>query len=595
MNIRIVTATMASLVVVASVIGIRSQAIAQPLDERAVDAASNAITINSVVPNELNPQNGGAPRATMSQAAYFAWQEFIALNWPAVKQNGGLNQRDTPDTNCRFGDPRCAGPRVWETFRSKVEIFPGKGLPPGYTTSPSASFGYDTLPSYNYDNPVPACMSPSTSTAWVNLDETDQITLDDMYAGAAPQQVPGNSSPQLIRFTAKANRTEYTYVALNKWWQAIPASVANATQNYLTTNKSSPPPGSSSMVSLPLNTVELKAGWRELTAAEQASGRFHMTTVRSYERNASQQTCYREATWGLVALHIIQKTRSAPYFIYATFEQADNILRPDGRPLEDENGAIINQPQPCPVGQNCATSPQVTLLDSSVVNANQVPPRVDLVPASAQYCTGSVRNPPRNQLYYQNAQDKPGLPSKGFICINYRDNLIPLAVIQANRSAHAAMATYNQQNGLKTSPWSYYKLVNVQYQAIDKNYAGVYKGNDPNSGANPASYHLANIVVETNRPLQLFSGGLVGSGFTGVNSDYEAQFSRGGTGIHRNVYYGGAGYNMGGCMGCHGSQGQHASGDFSVILANGAVHQPETPSAASPQGATEVVRNRKLK
>lgn len=113
MNIRIVTATMASLVVVASVIGIRSQAIAQPLDERAVDAASNAITINSVVPNELNPQNGGAPRATMSQAAYFAWQEFIALNWPAVKQNGGLNQRDTPDTNCRFGDPRCAGPRVW--------------------------------------------------------------------------------------------------------------------------------------------------------------------------------------------------------------------------------------------------------------------------------------------------------------------------------------------------------------------------------------------------------------------------------------------------------------------------------------------------
>lgn len=598
MNIRIVLATAMSLSVALSIVWPWEGVQASPKEKAAAIAPAIPITISSSVPGELNASGGGAQKATLPQAAAFAWQEFIALNWPAVNQSGTIGQRDTPNTSCQFGDPGCNGPLVWETFRSKVEIFPGKGQPPGYINNPATSYGYDALPAYNYDAAVPACGASTAQAAWVNLDETDQITLDDMYAGVAPTQVAGNSSPQLIRFTAKANRTEYAYVAGNQWWTTVPANVAMATQTYLTTNKASPPPGSSQYVSLPLNTIELKAGWRELNTTEQQSGRFHMANVRSYETNASKQTCYREAVWGLVALHIIQKTASAPHFIYATFEQADNILRPNGSPLEDVNGAIAGALPSCRSDQTapCPTIPAVSLDDTATVNSSQVPPQVDLVPASAQYCTPSVGTRPKNQLYYQNSQEKPGLPSDGFICINYRDNAIPSVIVQANSTAHAAMAAYAAAHGqTKPSPWSYYKLVNVQYEAVDKNYAGVYKTNDPNTGENPASYHLANIVVETNRPLQLFSGGLVGSGYTGVNSDYEAQFSRGGTGIHKNILYAGGAYNMGGCMGCHGSQGQHASGDFSVILANGAVHQPEAPSLPSPTGATEVVRNRKLK
>ena len=51
------------------------------------------------VPSELNPPfsngKGGAPAATPAQAAAFAWQEFIALNWPAGAQTGKSGQRDT--------------------------------------------------------------------------------------------------------------------------------------------------------------------------------------------------------------------------------------------------------------------------------------------------------------------------------------------------------------------------------------------------------------------------------------------------------------------------------------------------------------------
>src|SRR5208337_234674 len=160
-------------------------------------------------------------------------------------------------------------------------------------------------------------------------------------------------------------------------------------------------------------------------------------------------------------------------------------------------------------------------------------------------------------------------------------------------------------------------LVNVQYYPYDKHITdqtpngSLYDAPPPYTAKNPApsSYYMANIVVETNRALQLFSGGLSPS----ISTDWNQDGSD-----HKNSYYGGSFYRMGGCMGCHGSQGQNpgrpasaqepddmrGAGDFSVILARGRVEAPEGPS--SPQAgalagavapASEVFhsRNRSLK
>ena len=89
----------------------------------------------------------------------------------------------------------------------------------------------------------------SDATPWVNLDETDQITLDNMYAGNAPSSVTGNSAPQLVRFLAKSNHVQYQYVArnsdpnnkVNQWWSVIPAAVNTATRNYFAAHQASPP------------------------------------------------------------------------------------------------------------------------------------------------------------------------------------------------------------------------------------------------------------------------------------------------------------------------------------------------------------------
>jgi hypothetical protein len=44
-----------------------------------------AINVNPALPSDIA---GGAPAATLQQAAAFAWQEFIALNWPAMQSTG---------------------------------------------------------------------------------------------------------------------------------------------------------------------------------------------------------------------------------------------------------------------------------------------------------------------------------------------------------------------------------------------------------------------------------------------------------------------------------------------------------------------------
>jgi hypothetical protein len=104
-------------------------------------------------------------------------EEFIALNWPAVKQTGvsGSNTRGVPDTSEKFGtDNSGAGqanqPVVWETYRGKVETFPGIGDPPGYANGPTQDYGFDVGPQYVYGtrettpSPPPPLPTPAKTT-----------------------------------------------------------------------------------------------------------------------------------------------------------------------------------------------------------------------------------------------------------------------------------------------------------------------------------------------------------------------------------------------------------------------------------------------
>jgi hypothetical protein len=145
----------------------------------ALALAQTAITIDPTLPSDIA---GGAASATLQQSAAFAWQEFIALNWPAL-----AGQRDTPGPGQKFG-AAVSGPLVWQTFRGKVEIFnlTTADSPPGYTPD-GPGYGYNTpTPAYIYrTREIAACpgQTAPASPAWINLDETTQIALARMFAG----------------------------------------------------------------------------------------------------------------------------------------------------------------------------------------------------------------------------------------------------------------------------------------------------------------------------------------------------------------------------------------------------------------------------
>jgi hypothetical protein len=567
--------------------------------------------------------NNGAASASLQDAGVFAWQEFIALNWPAVPQTGQPNTRDQPDPTAVFGNS--TGPLVWHTFRHKVEIFPGMGQPHGYTGS--SYYGYDDLPQYIYQanstpnpgngmpwiipsngqipsfaslsGPTPTPTASPAPTPWINLDEQSEIGLDTMFAGtltSANAPFPG----QQILFLAKANRAEYTYVAANKWWDgsapgattaAYIAQAAASPQLY-----AEPSPGSSQYVAFPNNTIEVKSAWRQLTAKEASSGRFYTTTVRFYNKNASMQVGYIDAVWGLVALHIIQKTQSAPYFIYATFSQADNILDSNGNCIEDEQGNL--RLGPCGA-QTTATPAPTAPLDPNVTST----PATSATPETPQ--TIQQLQPPSSsltvqtagqRLFYNNSATTPTPPptTQGIVAVNQREHNIPQCVIDVNTAAHAAIKTYGQQNNNGNPVWLYYKLINVQYQPYDKPAGTTYTGAP--GGPDPSTYYQANEVVETNFNLQAFSGQFQHDPNNNANilnlitdyvSDSTSQFY--GTPF-KNVYYStsapssGKAANMGGCMGCHGNA-QVAGFDFSFILKFARVTAPDVavgPTSAAP-------------
>lgn len=516
---------------------------------------------------------GGAFDNGLQNAAVFAWNEFIALNWPAKS-----GTRDTADPGLPFG--RRSGPLVWETFRSKVEVYPGNGN--ASTLPHGGAAGYNDPPDYIYDpatvhtadGRIAACPGETAKApiAWINLDETSELGVNQTFAGIVPAADPGrkNSAPRLIRYAVKTDHVEYGYVVSpqSPYWygagvQGSPLSTAIA--NYQSVAGKTPPVDPPApFVQLPVGTIEVKSAWRPLAPSENPR-RFHTALVRYYEAGPTAGSfCWRQALWGLVGMHIIHKTESAPWFIWATFEQADNLRSAAGRTVEDDDGNLR------------ITTPELLYKDA--------PSGPSLAIIGRYYCTA-----PGPRLYFRESSQYSGLPSGGDICVDQRFNPIPSTVIGVNQEAHRAIDAYDAQHHVAESPWRYYKLVDVQPQPFDKSTI------DPASGSNasPGSFYTANAMIETDFSLGHFSGQIAANG---VPTDYGA----GGAPDFKNTVL--APFqgrrvippvNMGGCSGCHAGSAAAGGADFSFIL-GASDTAPETPETGMAQALPRLQRLRAL-
>lgn len=629
--------------------GLQSRALAE--DEtpaQQIQANITAMLQNKAAIAVLPDIPGGAAAATLDDAAWYAWQEFIALSWANVGVTGAANTasdagaRGVADKTKTFGQPASPGMAsgkqvsypalVWEANRHRAEIFTmGSGKAPnGYTSASSSSWGYNALPGYNYQTAY--TITPSSSvinpalTPFVNLDEASQIGVCKMYGGMPySKSAPGS----FLLFLAKANYQEYGYIASRKWYDKtdiLKTKVAGATlQNtsaYIVQNNKFPDPGAldgssnaGKYVSFPNGTLEFKTAFRVATADEQSAytsgkpipGGYHIAPIRYYEAVEGKTGTFEYVdTYGaLLSLHIIHKTPSAPYFIFATFEHTDNVIGTDGKPVEDANGTLnanaftTTKPAPPPAGYvypSSGTAPAGKyLVDATTPNVFQKPadsgtavqqfiptPSVDSTTLSTiQSAYQNTRDGATSTLASANSPDA----SKSYFSVNRRRFSIPSTIISVNQAAHSLISKYGYQSTGNT--WLNYKLVNVQWVpagTLTQKTPGLLYG-DTSKGAKPSipveSFYLSNSLVETNMILSTFSGQFgpfVQDKYDGISiTDYYynqttyQDYNTTKPAVVKNVgdpffnVYNGAGNNMGGCMGCHGNAAV-AGADSSFIL-----------------------------
>jgi hypothetical protein len=227
----------------------------------------------------------------------FAWRAFVALNWPSLADPA---HRGVPDRAKALGDP---GPRVWETFKSRYELF--QVGPDGRPVAPQPWATYEAL------NPCGAEVDNGAKTL---------ATFEPFLDFNQSAFLPGVAANPLVaqnrtyaRYEVRINEPEYSALAASGWSEG---------ENL---------PDEAHPAHLPAGSVAVKAAWRLLTAADTAAIRARYYVVENAEvvdvakTLAAGRTVCSKSDVALVGLHIVIKTKYRPQGLWSTFEHVDNV------------------------------------------------------------------------------------------------------------------------------------------------------------------------------------------------------------------------------------------------------------------------------
>jgi hypothetical protein len=290
----------------------------------ALDAPNaQSAKLSWIIPQDL------PPNPTQADAATFAWQSFVAVNWPA---KAGV--RGVPEKAKLIGQP---GTVVWQTWKVPEEIFYVDGrTPPSWDTYGAA------LPPQCKGNAGPLLL---VRTSKVPGNSANQAMRQ------AKEAVGGTLTDQhgnLVHFEIRMNRTIFTNIVAKQYYNIQGQNKAKS-------------------VLFPNNVMEIKASWRILTAADSAVKKRYMRQAAFIYTPATDSTpakCVSQEV-GLVGLHITQKTPTRPQWVWATFEQVDNVP-----PFNSTASGVV------PYSFNNPTCPVTQCVPNKSTEKNGVPTRI---------------------------------------------------------------------------------------------------------------------------------------------------------------------------------------------------------------------------
>lgn len=245
----------------------------------------------------------------------FAWNTFIALNWPASGRFRGVPDRSNliGGVPGRGGEGGGAGmpngPTVWETYKDTDDIY----LNPPTRPAP-----------FNASELIPAACQPlaqvnpqAAQRTLVMTSKTSDVLRDVRQAFTHAPLIDLNG--ELVWYEVKVNEPYFDFVVNNQYYDS----------RYQPKNGVDFPEGANDAKGL--GAIRVKAAWKVLGDAKSKfpddSKRFYAVDALVFDKNTGKCT---KRQMGLVGLHIVQKTERFPRYVWATFEHVDNA------PTQDE-------------------------------------------------------------------------------------------------------------------------------------------------------------------------------------------------------------------------------------------------------------------
>jgi hypothetical protein len=218
----------------------------------------------------------------------FAWNMFLAVNWPAKPdQNGVPNTRKSLNTSDL---------RVWETWILEQEVY----LPDG---SKPRAFEAPSITQRNLEKELAghrALGGHATVMSFQNSKELAQVLMGetkDKYGDP-------------IWYDVAMNKPHYDYIVANELYNL------DGQLKLLTM----PTPN----IKFPPESTEVKVTWRVLKKGRDDFSRYITATALLAAPGSPTQT----VTVGMTGMHII--TKVLPWWTWATFEQMDNPTATNG-------------------------------------------------------------------------------------------------------------------------------------------------------------------------------------------------------------------------------------------------------------------------
>ncbi|WP_437980263.1 hypothetical protein [Sorangium sp. So ce117] len=311
---------------------------ARPQDQASAAGQGDAPAVLPLwqIPTQLSYQGPPLPADVQESIALYqpyldqyAWQLFIALNWPACPA-------DSKDPDCMPGEPDTRkwigsggdGPTVWEQWSNADEVFRPNGaepLPWGARGIQGTCKNDKTMNMTARGRPL-LTMNDSSRSGHNNV-LRDALYAQDHNLGFGATGPLIDQNRRWARFEAYINKAAYDYIVSNKLYSK------GGQEEFAKSGRkvNFPPNADKRDVS-----IEIKVVWKILGEKDRKAN-YHTTEAWFVDKSRNCQSY----TVGLVAMHITTKDQRNPARVWATFEHVDNLCREKFVKLE--NAASSNR------------------------------------------------------------------------------------------------------------------------------------------------------------------------------------------------------------------------------------------------------------